>query len=261
MELQIEVSTHTKRTVIEAVAILRGCSQGFVDRLSSLLQERSPEAGSVLFRTADACKELIFIAACAIELYDDPLPDEEPVAFETASFGETLGDVPFVFNVRHVHNARTAADIETSMFVLLSAAYVELLKTFLGVHDTIMENAIHKHESSSKRLALPARQAFLPAFPSPTGHFRCAKSVPTSTHVRASLTWPHCAAPIVRLGSALLTLAPRSGQRPRPWRACTSLRNPRPAHSGLAQWLARCKAARLTTTRRRPQRVQTASTR
>ena len=99
MEVQIEVSKHTNRAVIEAARILRGCSAGFVDRLSSLLQERTPEAESVIFRTAEACKELIFVAAGVIELYDDHQPGEELAITETRSFGETLGDVPFVFQV------------------------------------------------------------------------------------------------------------------------------------------------------------------
>ena len=99
MELQIEVSKHTNRAVIEAARILRGCSAGFVDRLSSLLQERTPEAESVIFRTAEACKELIFVASGVIELYDDHQPGEEASITETRSFGETLGDVPFVFQV------------------------------------------------------------------------------------------------------------------------------------------------------------------
>ena len=99
MEVQIEVSKHTNRAVIEAARILRGCSAGFVDRLSSLLQERTPEAESVIFRTAEACKELIFVASGVIELYDDHQPGEEASITETRSFGETLGDVPFVFQV------------------------------------------------------------------------------------------------------------------------------------------------------------------
>ncbi|KAG8464917.1 hypothetical protein KFE25_012280 [Diacronema lutheri] len=148
MEVQIEVSKHTNRAVIEAARILRGCSAGFVDRLSSLLQERTPEAESVIFRTAEACKELIFVASGVIELYDDHQPGEEASITETRSFGETLGDVPFVFQVRHVHNARAAPDVETRMFVLLSAGYVDLLKTFPGMHDIVMENAIHQHEGA-----------------------------------------------------------------------------------------------------------------
>ncbi|KAG8465012.1 hypothetical protein KFE25_012375 [Diacronema lutheri] len=154
MEVQIEVSKHTNRAVIEAARILRGCSAGFVDRLSSLLKERAPEAESVIFRTAEACKELIFVAAGVIELYDDHQPGEELAITETRSFGETLGDVPFVFQVRHVHNARAAPDVETRMFVLLSTGYVDLLKTFPDMHDIVMENAIHQHEDDYMRTPL-----------------------------------------------------------------------------------------------------------
>ena len=53
-----------------------------------------------------------------------------------------------VLQVRHVHNARAAPDVETRMFVLLSAGYVDLLKTFPGMHDIVMENAIHQHEGA-----------------------------------------------------------------------------------------------------------------
>lgn len=61
VSLQIEVSMHTNRALVGELSLLRGCSETFVDRLSSLLRERTVEPETFLFRTGDVCKELFII--------------------------------------------------------------------------------------------------------------------------------------------------------------------------------------------------------
>jgi hypothetical protein len=56
--LQIEVSTVTNRAMVGELALLRGCSETFVDRLSSLLRERTVEPETSLFNAGDVCKEV-----------------------------------------------------------------------------------------------------------------------------------------------------------------------------------------------------------
>lgn len=130
--------------------LLQGCSAGYVDRVSSLLSERTPDPEAIIYRTAEACKELIFIAQGAIEVYSDGDGDGTDLEqMRVHGVGDTLGDVAFIFNIRHVDNARAAPDVTTKIFVLVTRAWSELLKTFPGQEDIIMENAITSHEGAS----------------------------------------------------------------------------------------------------------------
>jgi hypothetical protein len=63
MRLQMEVAAHANRHVVGQVTLLRGCMPGFLDWLSSVLRERELEADTVVFRSGEACKELLLIAS------------------------------------------------------------------------------------------------------------------------------------------------------------------------------------------------------
>jgi hypothetical protein len=97
MELQIDIASHTNGSVVKASAILRNCTLSFIDRLSSLLRERTIESGTVIFRTAEACRELMFVASGVVEVYDVEDASGELKMSHICSFGDTLGDVAFVF--------------------------------------------------------------------------------------------------------------------------------------------------------------------
>jgi hypothetical protein len=71
MALQIDVASHTNGAVVKASPLLRNCSSSFIDRLYSLLRERTIESGTVIFRTAEACRELLFVASGSVEIYED----------------------------------------------------------------------------------------------------------------------------------------------------------------------------------------------
>jgi len=107
--LQIEVSQYTNRSLVGEAPLFKGCSDGFVDRLSSLLRERTVEPETVLFRTSDVCRELFVIESGAVEVFDEGGEDDAlgGGGIELVSAGETLGDLPFVFGMRHVNNARS----------------------------------------------------------------------------------------------------------------------------------------------------------
>jgi hypothetical protein len=152
-ELQIEVSRFTNRSVVEAARLLRGCSAGFVDRMSSLLSERAPESETVIYRTEEACKELIFVAQGAIETFTEPDDSDVVDVVSTHCVGDTLGDVAFIFNIRHVTNARAAPNCQTKIFVLAMRSWRELIKTFPGQEEIIMDNAISVHEGIGTQTA------------------------------------------------------------------------------------------------------------
>lgn len=72
MELQVEVAAHTNKAVVDAAALLRGTSEPFAERLAAMLQLRHLDADTVLHRTAEACTELVFVAAGAVEVIRPP---------------------------------------------------------------------------------------------------------------------------------------------------------------------------------------------
>ena len=148
--LQIEVSKHTNRGLVGEAKLLSGCSDSFLDRLSSLLRERAIEPETQLFRVGDVCKELIFVESGAIELLDsdtteDGLVEEVIVAIA----GDTVGQLSFVFGIRHFKHARTATEVETRVFTLSYDNYRMLLKTFPEQEDRIMDNAMLQYDGTS----------------------------------------------------------------------------------------------------------------
>lgn len=68
MELQVEVAAHTNKAVVDAAALLRGTSQPFAERLAAMLHLRQLDAETIIHRTAEACTELIFVAAGVVEV-------------------------------------------------------------------------------------------------------------------------------------------------------------------------------------------------
>ena len=72
--LQIEVSRHTNRQLVGEAKLLRGCSDAFMDRLSSLLRERALEPETQLFREGEVCKELFFVESGSVELWQGANP-------------------------------------------------------------------------------------------------------------------------------------------------------------------------------------------
>ncbi|KAG8469193.1 hypothetical protein KFE25_007711 [Diacronema lutheri] len=144
--LQMEVAAHTNRALVGACSLLRGCLSGFLDRLSSALRERELDAETVVFRSGDACKELLLISAGVIETADD---DEDGRAEEggmvALGAGDTLGEVPFVFGIRHFKTARVGRT-KASAFTLTVEAYRELLKSFPAQEDVIMDNTMRQYD-------------------------------------------------------------------------------------------------------------------
>jgi CRP-like cAMP-binding protein len=175
--LQIEVSKHTNRTLVGEAALLRGCSDAFLDRLSSLLRERALEPETQLFREGDACKELYLIESGFIELTSsvgglaagpgsdggggsggggDPRAEQQDEQLVVAVSGETVGEISFIFGIRHFRNGRTASGCETNVFVLTADNYRVLLKSFPQQEDRVMDNAMFQFDGAFRSLNLRA---------------------------------------------------------------------------------------------------------
>jgi hypothetical protein len=168
MELRIEVAAHTNRRVVDAAALLRNCSSSAIDRLSSLLRERALEPETILFRMAEACTELALVAVGAVETYHEPEPGERLEISETMHFGATVGDMPFIFGLRHTHTARASpSELETKIFTLSTHAYQSLLKAYPGMQDVIIDNTISKHEGACSGAPSLVPRSPLAPFPFP----------------------------------------------------------------------------------------------
>ena len=169
MSLQVEVSAHTNRHLVGAASVLRGCSTAFLDRLSSVLREREVEAEAVLYRAGEACLELLFIASGTIELHSSELggarADADDGAAgalrapELAATPDTLGEVPFVYRVRYLQTARVSRGSGALLFALSAHSYAELLKTFPGEEDTLMDNAMRHFHGRTPPPPASARRA------------------------------------------------------------------------------------------------------
>ena len=173
--LQIEVSRHTNRHLVGEAKLLRGCSDAFADRLSSLLRERTLEPETMLFREGEACKELLLVESGSVELWhgsDTPGgsggadDDDDDDDLQLAVAGDTVGDLAFVFGIRHFNSGRTASDVETRVFVLSNESYRILLKTFPMQEDKVMDNAMLQYDgmrtpprAHSTRAPVPQRRA------------------------------------------------------------------------------------------------------
>jgi hypothetical protein len=153
--LQMEVAAHTNRALVGACSLLRGCLPGFLDRLSSALRERELEAETVIFRSGDACKELMLIASGSIETVEDGEGGRgDESGAELLGPGDTLGEVPFVFGIRHFKSARVGRS-KAAAFTLATEAYRELLKSFPAQEDVIMDNTMRQYDGESSIAAQP----------------------------------------------------------------------------------------------------------
>mmetsp|Transcript_2910 Transcript_2910/g.7351 ORF Transcript_2910/g.7351 Transcript_2910/m.7351 type:complete len:1774 (+) Transcript_2910:107-5428(+) len=143
--MQMEVSAHTNRNLVGGCDLLRGCSNGFLDRVSSTLRERELDADTVIFRVGEACKELIIIATGEVETVDDGAESGES-GIEILGQGDALGGVAFVFGLRYFKTARVTSTKKANVYTLSSDSYRELLKTFPSQEDIMMDNAFHQYE-------------------------------------------------------------------------------------------------------------------
>jgi len=143
--MQMEVAAHTNRALLGACDLLRGCSAGFLDSLSSALREREVEADTVVFRVGEACKELFVVASGELETTQETGDEEEGGGSQVHGSGSALGGLSFIFGLRHLTNCRVT-NKKAFLFTLSVDGYKELMKTFPSQEDILMDNAMTQHE-------------------------------------------------------------------------------------------------------------------
>jgi hypothetical protein len=149
VSLQIAVSTHTNRELVGDLPLLRGCSETFLDRLSSLLRERTVEPETYLFRVGDACRDLFIIDTGMVEVFDEASEADE-AQVSLCEPGDSIGNLSFVFRMRHFNNARSTGKMDTSVFVLTLERYNALVKMFPVQEDIIMDNAMLENAGGAR---------------------------------------------------------------------------------------------------------------
>jgi ankyrin repeat protein len=157
VSLQIEVSRFTRRGIVSACALFRGCSDGFIDRLASLVREKVCDPDQLLYRKTDICREMYIVQSGAVRTYDEA-PDDptEHLNTMTVIAGETVGEVSLVFGMKHFANARTELETLTKLVTLSDESFKLLIKMFPDQEDILMDNAMLRWEGAiAARLVRP----------------------------------------------------------------------------------------------------------
>ena len=107
--LQVDVSQHTSRALLDNVKAFKGTSSTFLESLAVLLVEKTLPPSTFLFRENDAAKALYFIARGIVEglaVNVDTL-SADPKIDRVYADDSVLGEVPFFFSIRQLFSART----------------------------------------------------------------------------------------------------------------------------------------------------------
>ncbi|KAG8466118.1 hypothetical protein KFE25_001874 [Diacronema lutheri] len=128
-----------------------------IGRISTLVMKQDNEIVTkrtalqqVLFRTTELCKELAIITLGAVRVFDDPLQEGgEQGAVATLVVGETIGDVAFIFGLRHFNNASCESDGPATLATLSLDDFKLLLKVFPAQEDVLMDNAMMQFDGVS----------------------------------------------------------------------------------------------------------------
>jgi len=151
MSLQLEVSTHTVRPLVEGCSLLSECSSGFKDRFASLLKERRIEPETIVFRIGEVCSELLVVKAGSIDMSGNKIgaadDDDEEAEQEVDSRGPgtIVGGMAFTFGLRHFRNGVSGDGSETVVYALSREAYKTLIKTYPKEEGVIMDKAMNSY--------------------------------------------------------------------------------------------------------------------
>jgi CRP-like cAMP-binding protein len=178
--LQLEVSKHTVRQLVNGCSLLADCSDGFKDRFASVLHERRMEPETPIFHAGDVCNELLVVRSGAIELYDNEEADHESdpgAGHETRGAGSTVGGIAFTFSIRHFKHARTMRGSETVVFALSRESYKALIKTYPQEESLMMDCAMRRYtnvfddgKKHCSRLRSSVLASLSPCFPYAAAH-------------------------------------------------------------------------------------------
>lgn len=173
--LQVEVSRHTNRTLVGEAKLLRGCSDAFMDRLSSLLRERTLEPETLVFNAGDVCRELLLVESGGIELTTADNGAEGGGEEELVGPGNTLAELSFVFGLRHFARGVSVSEVETRVFSLSHSQFRDLIKTFPQQEDLVMDNAMMQHDGELRTASTLCR-SLQPQLVAPAAKFSLVRT-------------------------------------------------------------------------------------
>ena len=140
--LQVEVAQYIGRKPIARTQTFKGCDDNFLDILSTHLREVTVPPGAVLYNTNDISKQLHIIFSGVVELVVRDSDTGEEVVDGRHTDGDVLAPLPFFFNVRHTHSARTALNNSVRLFVLERDNYRRLIKLYPDEEEVVSHNVL-----------------------------------------------------------------------------------------------------------------------
>ena len=143
--LQVDVSQHTSRPLLDNVSSLAGCSPSFLESLAVLLIEKTLPPSTFLFRENDQVKALYFIARGFVEALAvnvDTLASD-PKIDKVYGANSVLGEVPFFFGIRQLFSARTRVNQIVRIYELPARDYTRFLEAYPDEERMIFQNTLN----------------------------------------------------------------------------------------------------------------------
>jgi ankyrin repeat protein len=143
--LQVDVSQHTSRALLDNVNAFKGTSSSFLESLAVLLVEKTMPPSTFLFRENDPSKALYFVARGVVEalaVNADTLATD-PKIDRVYADDSVLGEVPFFFSIRQLFSARTRVNQLVRIYELSVRDYKRFLEAYPDEERAIFQNIIN----------------------------------------------------------------------------------------------------------------------
>lgn len=158
--VQVQVAKALNRGVLDSAPLLQGTSSAFRAQLSIELEERWLESGTVLFNFNSFVGELYFVKSGYVEVClqaaarsSDRIDTHEEDGYavnEQIGPGETVGELSFLFEMRHDQCARIPGGSGGSVLFALKRNQLKLLQRFYEDDVELVEkNAIRRFEQAA----------------------------------------------------------------------------------------------------------------
>jgi CRP-like cAMP-binding protein len=138
--LKVEVACHVSRDYIEELPLFRLLSDNLLDAISVTLTEERFESEEYLYRQHEVATDMFIVLAGAVDEVTESNAAE--VLQQQLRPGNTTGDVPFFFKMRHWVSAKASKVHGTTVLRLSRDKLSHLLKMHPKEEEVLAENAM-----------------------------------------------------------------------------------------------------------------------